>query len=83
MSGFIDLVLETNAGWLVIDHKSFPGGKDDVEAKALTYSGQLACYGRALEAAEHRVRSLWIHFPVSGLLVEVLVPVASSATGSH
>ncbi len=83
VSGFIDLVLETNAGWLVIDHKSFPGGQKDVEAKALTYSGQLACYGRALAAAGHPVRSLWIHFPISGLLVELLVPDASPATGSH
>lgn len=73
VSGFIDLVLETNSGWLVIDHKSFPGGQKDVEAKALTYSGQLACYSRALVAAGHTVRSLWIHFPVSGLLVEVLL----------
>ena len=27
--GFMDLLLETAAGWVVIDHKSFPGRRSD------------------------------------------------------
>lgn len=71
VSGFIDLALETADGWILIDHKSFRGSESQCKEKALGYSGQLACYREAMEAAGKRVLSQWIHFPATGKLVEV------------
>ena len=70
-SGWIDLVLETNAGWVVIDHKSSPRPKSELQAEALEHSGQLAEYAKGLEASGRAVASSWIHFPVVGALVQV------------
>jgi ATP-dependent helicase/nuclease subunit A len=39
-SGFIDLLVETDKGIVVVDHKSFLGGSADWPAKALSFSGQ-------------------------------------------
>jgi len=36
--GIMDLLLDTDAGWVIIDHKSFPGKRTDWAAKALSYS---------------------------------------------
>ena len=71
VSGFMDLLLETAAGWVVIDHKSFPGRKSDWSAKALSYSGQLAAYAPALAATGRRCAGTWIHFAVGGGLVRI------------
>jgi ATP-dependent exoDNAse (exonuclease V) beta subunit len=72
IEGFIDLLLETKCGWVVVDHKSFPGKHADWAAKARSYSGQLALYEEALAKLNMPVASLWIHFAVGGGLVEVL-----------
>jgi ATP-dependent exoDNAse (exonuclease V) beta subunit len=64
--GWIDVLLETNAGYVVIDHKSSPRPKSEWPAEALEHSGQLAVYARALEAAGKTVAGCWIHFPVGG-----------------
>jgi ATP-dependent exoDNAse (exonuclease V) beta subunit len=64
--GWIDVLLETSAGYVVIDHKSSPRPRSEWTAEALEHSGQLAVYARALEAAGRKVAGCWIHFPVSG-----------------
>jgi ATP-dependent exoDNAse (exonuclease V) beta subunit len=64
--GWIDVLLETDAGFVVIDHKSSPRPKSEWPVEALEHSGQLAVYARALEAARKNVAGCWIHFPVSG-----------------
>jgi len=71
ISGFIDLLLETDDGWVVIDYKSFQGEKSDREAKAIGYSGQLDCYRQALGALGMKASSLWIYFALGGGLVRV------------
>jgi ATP-dependent exoDNAse (exonuclease V) beta subunit len=77
VSGWIDVLVETNGGWVIIDHKAFPGPRADWSAKALEYSGQLATYRRAVERATARpVLSQWVHFPIGGGLVEVVLPPA-------
>jgi hypothetical protein len=43
-SRYIDLLLETSEGAVIIDHKSFLGKRADWPAKALSFSGQLATY---------------------------------------
>lgn len=37
--GFIDLVFETDVGYVVIDHKSFLGGVDQVIVRVSIYAG--------------------------------------------
>jgi ATP-dependent helicase/nuclease subunit A len=71
VSGFIDLLLETAQGWVIIDYKSFQGQKADWEAKALGYSGQLDCYRQTLAAMKMKTASLWIYFVLGGGLVRV------------
>ena len=66
ITGFIDLVLLTNEGAVLIDHKTYPG--TGLEERARTYSGQLAAYRAALEAAGHPVSSIWIHWCNQGKL---------------
>jgi ATP-dependent exoDNAse (exonuclease V) beta subunit len=69
--GWIDLLIETDHGWIVIDHKSSPQPKSAWRDEALQHSGQLAVYRRALEECGMRVAGSWIHFPVSGGVVAV------------
>ena len=71
ISGIIDLLLETAAGWVIIDHKSFPGASAKWPDVALSYSGQLRCYREALRLDGRPVCSTWIHFCTGGGLVEV------------
>jgi ATP-dependent exoDNAse (exonuclease V) beta subunit len=72
IEGFIDLLLETEHGWVVVEHKSFPGKRVDWAGKALSYSGQLALYREALTRVNMPAASVWLHFAVGGGLVEVL-----------
>ena len=72
LRGWIDLVLETEQGWIVIDHKSSPRPRSEWSAEAQQYSGQLAAYASALEGAGLHCAGCWVHFPVSGGLVEVV-----------
>ena len=71
IGGFMDLLLETTAGWVVVDHKSFPGARKDWEVKALSYTGQLKVYRDALKSCGRQSAGLWIHFAVGGGLVEI------------
>ena len=72
LRGWIDLLLETEQGWIVIDHKSSPRPRSEWAAEALEYSGQLAAYAGALQGGGLDCAACWVHFPVSGGLVEVV-----------
>jgi ATP-dependent helicase/nuclease subunit A len=79
VKGWIDLLLETAEGWVIIDHKSSPKARSEWDDTALGYSGQLATYRHALEAASEKpVLSTWIHFAITGGLIEVELPVTST-----
>lgn len=75
LRGWIDLLLETEEGWVLIDHKSSPRPRSDWAKEALEHSGQLAAYARALRGAGLDCTGCWVHFPVSGGLVEVVLGV--------
>lgn len=66
--GIADLVLELPTGFVVIDHKSAPGGSDDkVKAKAAGYGPQLAAYAATIsEATAKPCVAQFIHFGVLG-----------------
>jgi ATP-dependent exoDNAse (exonuclease V) beta subunit len=67
MQGRMDLLLETPAGWILLDHKSNPQGADKWEGIAHQHSGQLAAYRDAVEKATgKRVLESWLFISVSG-----------------
>ena len=64
MSGWIDLLVETGEGYIIFDHKSFPGTKEDLGAKALEYAPQLDAYRQSIEEATGKpVIAMLIHLP--------------------
>lgn len=69
LSGFVDHLLETGNGPIILDHKIFPGKREDWEEKALSYSGQLAAYRGTFPKPE-TVRTI-IHLVSTGTLIEV------------
>lgn len=72
--GWIDLLLETSDGWLIVDHKSSPRPRADWATEAIEHSGQLEAYKRALHESGLDCAGCWVHFPVGGGLVEVKLP---------
>lgn len=68
LTGFIDLVLITPQGAVVIDHKTYQGSS--LEEHAKDYSGQLATYRDCLVTSGHQVHSTWIHWCLQGILQE-------------
>ncbi len=72
ISGWIDLLIETAEGFVLIDHKASPRARSDWEEIALGYAGQLEAYAEGVVRATGKpVVSRWIHFGVTGGLVEV------------
>jgi len=73
LRGFVDLVLDTEEGLIVIDHKSFPLADRAVAAKkASEHAGQLRAYAGAIGRALGRpILACWVHMPIAGLAFEV------------
>ena len=73
IGGWIDLLLETAEGFVLIDHKASPRARSDWEEIALGYSGQLVAYAEGVTLATGKpVVGRWIHFGVTGGLVELV-----------
>lgn len=73
LSGDIDLLVETGSGWLLLDHKSFPGDQAGLAERVPKWAGQLAAYGEAVMAASGRpVEEFWIHLPLRGEVVQLV-----------
>ena len=72
LRGWIDVLVETAEGWVVIDHKSSPRPKNEWREQGLEHSGQIAAY-RSIIAATGAViaPAAWIHFPVGGGMVSI------------
>ena len=51
VTGWIDLLVETEEGFVLIDHKASPRARSDWEEIALGYSGQLAAYATGITQA--------------------------------
>jgi ATP-dependent exoDNAse (exonuclease V) beta subunit len=74
--GWIDLLLETPEGFVIIDHKSFPGSKDRRQERALSHAPQLALYRDAVEKATGKtVIATIIHMPVVGEMIEIRIDI--------
>lgn len=71
-TGWIDALIETDEGYIIVDHKSSPKSRAESQKDALKYSGQLKLYKEAIEAISGKsVLACWIHFAVMGLALEV------------
>jgi ATP-dependent exoDNAse (exonuclease V) beta subunit len=71
-TGWIDLLIKTPEGYIIIDHKTFPGGSGSFEKEAEIYAPQLAIYRQAVEKATNQiVKYCFLHLPVSGTMIEV------------
>ena len=74
VQGRTDLVMRTATGWILMDHKSTPQGRDQWGDLATTYAGQLAAYRDVLQAASGLpVEEMWLILPVAGAALRVEV----------
>ena len=72
ISGWIDMLLETQSGFIIIDHKASPRQKSEWENIALSYSGQLQAYAKGLKITHPNITiETWIHFAMTGGIVKV------------
>lgn len=71
IDGRIDLLIETDTEWIIVDHKSFPATAESALcAKALEFAPQLAAYALALRRVNPQMRiGAWLHFATAGAVV--------------
>jgi ATP-dependent helicase/nuclease subunit A len=84
-SGRIDLLLETAEGFVIIDHKSFPGAPDTWVEKAKEFLPQLALYSQMIaQATGSPVLYSFIHMPIVGAIIGIgsnlSPPIQASST---
>lgn len=71
-SGRIDMLLEVEDSFVLIDHKSFPGRLEEWGQRAISNFGQLEIYRQLLQSATNRpVVAMYIHMPIVGGIVEL------------
>jgi len=71
--GRIDLLVDSPDGWILLDHKSNPGGAIRDEDMAAEHGPQLQSYGHALlSATGKRVAQQWLYLPVAARAVRLL-----------
>ena len=70
MQGWVDMLVETEDGVVIIDHKSYPGcSAEDMLRK---HSGQLRQYSSALEKVIKRpIASTLLHTPIQGCMYAI------------
>lgn len=70
LQGRIDLLLKVDGGWILIDHKSNPGGSDRLEAVAQENVGQLVAYKNAVKhASGEKVVESWLFLLVAAVVL--------------
>lgn len=76
ITGIIDLLLETKAGYIIIDHKTFPGTAETaVHEKALSFLPQMLAYASLLrQRPSSSVAGIFLHLPISGVTAEFTHP---------
>lgn len=71
MEGWIDLLLETPAGYVLVDHKSYPG-MDPIGHIKDKYVGQMRGYAEAIQSITGRpVVETLIHMPALGKMYRI------------
>jgi ATP-dependent exoDNAse (exonuclease V) beta subunit len=72
IAGRIDLLVDTSDGYIVFDHKSFPGAMDIDGERLLSFAGQAGMYARALESVTGRkCHQFWLHQPIAAIMTRI------------
>jgi ATP-dependent helicase/nuclease subunit A len=72
MNGRIDLLLKTDQGWILFDHKSGSQNSTQRAKLAADHGGQLAAYSDAIEQVTGiPVLETWLVMPVAGATLKV------------
>ena len=79
--GTADLVVEIERGGILVDHKSFPGNRDQAVDRAADCAGQLGAYAAALAASGTPVLAAYVHLPISGLVGRIGISDPAGARG--
>ena len=84
MVGTADMLVDTPSGWVVIDHKSFPGVQSQWVGEAARYGGQFKAYSDTLTLATGRkVVGAYVNFILGGGVVRLdIVPFADAANAA-
>jgi ATP-dependent helicase/nuclease subunit A len=71
--GEVDLFLELPDGFVLVDHKSFPGSERERDRRLVEeYAPQLGWYARVLaDALKKPLKAAFIHLPIRGEMAEV------------
>ncbi len=74
IAGRIDMLIDHQDGFAVIDHKSFPGAMELDGDRLGAFGGQVDLYSRALRCASGRgCEEYWVHQPIAGLMLRVVL----------
>lgn len=72
VAGRLDLLVDLEDGYAIIDHKSFPGSVAIDQDRLGAFASQVRLYGRALERITGRTRfEYWVHQPIAGIMTRV------------
>jgi hypothetical protein len=70
--GEVDLFLELPDGFVLVDHKSFPGGEAERDERLAAWAQQLGWYAQVLARVTRKpLRAAFIHLPIRGEMAEV------------
>ena len=74
IAGRIDLLLDTPEGFVVFDHKSFPGVLEIDGERLQAFAGQAGMYAQALESVTGRpCHQFWLHQPIAATMTRVIL----------
>ena len=74
IAGRIDLLVDTGDGFIVLDHKSFPGVMDIDGERLQAFAGQAALYAQALKSVTDRpCHQFWLHQPIAATMTRVVL----------
>lgn len=74
ISGRIDLLVDTPDGFVIFDHKSFPGVMDIDGERLQAFAGQAGMYAQALEnVTGRRCHQFWLHQPIAAKMTRVVL----------
>ena len=83
MNGRIDLLLKTDQGYILFDHKSGSQNSTQRAKLAADYGGQLAAYSDAIEQVTGiPVLETWLVMPVAGAALKVKTASARLVDGA-
>lgn len=71
-TGSIDLLLVLQEGYVIVDHKSYPGEFDSWEERALGHYPQLDAYSKLVAGATgKKIIGTYIHMPIAGTMLKL------------